>query len=100
MHPNSRRWASLKTAQQLSLVIEMYDFDLQRDQERRQRQADEQAAEWGFDSVELREIVKRHGAKQVLRELATIEPNLIWSIPSDSYLSGAYDDPNPGHDEF
>lgn len=79
----------------------MFEHDLQRDQERRQRQADEQAAEWGFDALELREMVKRHGAKQVLRELAVIEPNLVWSIPSDSYLIGAYDDPNPAHhDEF
>ncbi|WP_346293973.1 hypothetical protein [Sphaerothrix gracilis] len=43
-----------------------------REQERRERQADEMEVEWTMDCVELQAIVRRWGSDRVLNELKSI----------------------------
>lgn len=71
-------------------------------QEQAQREAQDSAQmeQWGWDSLELAEIVKRWGIQAVLAELKAQHDRenrsqLEYRILSPAYLSGGYDNPNP-----
>jgi alpha-mannosidase len=90
------------------IVREPFEIAYQHDQAQRESAEDQMAECWGFDALALQEIVKRWGIKTVLTEIATIHEQLstdgskvLWSVPSQAYLSGGYDSPNPcSCDEF
>jgi hypothetical protein len=84
------------------IVREPIELAYRANQQNRERQADQQEAAWAFDQLDLQEIVKRWGSRQVLIALAEIHQQLTpdgsevhWRILSRAYLTGGYDDPNP-----
>ena len=91
------------------IVCEPAELAYLREQEQRQQQDEAREDQRGFDVLELEEIVKRWGIRDVLTELEAIHqrvtPNgskVMWRVLSSAYLSGGYDDPNPSCscDEF
>ena len=82
------------------LVKEPTELAYEREQEQREAQDEAQIEQWGWDSLELSEIVKRWGVEAVLAELKAQHDRenrsqLEYRILSPAYLSGGYDDPNP-----
>lgn len=72
------------------------------EQTTREHQADQRDEAWGFDQLELAELVKRWGTKQILITLAQIHQQLTsdgstveWRILSTAYQQGGYDSPDP-----
>ena len=72
------------------------------DQARREQIEDQRAEAWNLDALDLEAMVKRWGTQAVLTELAAIHERVhpdgskvLWSLPSNAYLTGNYDDPNP-----
>ncbi|WP_204139563.1 hypothetical protein [Halomicronema sp. CCY15110] len=82
------------------LVKEPTELAYEREQEQREAQDEAQIEQWGWDSLELSEILKRWGIQTVLAELKAQHERenrsqLEYRILSPAYLSGGYDDPNP-----
>lgn len=72
------------------------------EQTHREHQADQMEAAWGFDRLELENLVQRWGTQQILLALAEIHQQLTpdgstveWRILSRAYQLGGYDSPNP-----
>ena len=89
-------------------VCEPAELSYLKAQAAREDEADQMEEAWGFDRLELENMTKRWGTRQILIALAEIHQQLTpdgskvdWRILSRAYLSGGYDDPNPCHcDEF
>ncbi|MGG6241565.1 hypothetical protein ACQ4N7_23310 [Nodosilinea sp. AN01ver1] len=84
------------------IVREPFEAAYLEDQAQRETAEDQRAEEWGLDALDLEAMVKRWGTKAVLTELAAIHERVtpdgskvLWSLPSQAYLTGNYDDPNP-----
>mgnify|MGYP006311601883 FL=1 len=79
-----------------------------REQEQREQEQDQMAEAWGHDALALEEMIRRWGTSAVLKELANLHEKLsqdgskvLWSVPSNAYLMGGYDSPDPcSCDEF
>lgn len=88
------------------IVREPAELAYLREQEQRQDEADQMDQSWGFDLLALEEMVRRWGTSAVLKALASIHEKVsqdgskvLWSVPSQAYLKGSYDDPNPGYED-
>jgi len=82
------------------IASEPTELAYEREQAQREAQDEAQIEQWGWDSLELSEIVKRWGIEAVLTELKAQHDRenrsqLEYRILSPAYLSGGYDDPNP-----
>lgn len=82
------------------LVKEPPELAYDREQAEREAQDEAQIEQWGWDCLELAEMVKRWGIQTVLNELKDQHDHenpsqLEYRILSPAYLSGGYDDPNP-----
>jgi hypothetical protein len=92
----------------IMIVREPMELAYLREETRREQQADQMEESWGFDRLELENMAKRWGTRQLLIALTEIHHQLTpdgskveWRILSRAYLIGGYDDPNPCHcDEF
>lgn len=91
----------------MNILREPVEISYLREQETRERQADQQEEAWNFDRINLEEICRTWGTEQIVKALAEIHgrlqpgTKLQWAILSQAYLSGGYDDPNPcSCDEF
>jgi hypothetical protein len=90
------------------IVCEPFEAAYLDDQARREQIEDQRAAAWGFDALALEEMIRRWGTKQVITELAAIHERVnpdgskvLWSVPSNAYMTGNYDSPDPcSCDEF
>lgn len=89
-------------------VCEPIELAYLREQTTREHAADQMEAAWGFDRLELENMTRRWGTRQLLIALAEIHRQLTpdgstveWRILSQAYQSGGYDNPNPcSCDEF
>jgi hypothetical protein len=90
------------------IVREPFEVAYLNDQARRETAEDQRAEAWRLDVLDLEAMVKHWGTKAVLTELAAIHERVhpdgskvLWSVPSNAYIAGGYDDPNPCRcDEF
>jgi len=90
------------------IVCEPLEVAYLEDQAQREIAEDQRAETWGLDVLDLEAIVKRWGTKAVLTELAAIHERVTpdgskvqWSVPSNAYITGGYDSPDPcSYDEF
>jgi hypothetical protein len=90
------------------IVREPFEVAYRHDQAQREKAEDQRAEAWGLDFLDLEAIVKRWGTKAVLTELAAIHERVQpdgskvqWSVPSNAYITGGYDSPDPcSYDEF
>lgn len=90
------------------IVREPFEMAYQAEQERIAQDDAQRGEAWAVDVGALESMVRQWGIEQVLNELKAIHQRvtpdgsqLRWTIPSQAYLSGRYDDPNPcSFDEF
>jgi hypothetical protein len=90
------------------IVREPFETAYQAEQARRAEEDAQREEAWMMEAGTLEELVRRWGIELVLNELKVIHQRLTpdgsqlrWTIPSEAYLTGHYDDPNPcSCDEF